>query len=212
MSKPKDTRWSCPERRRNAVCQIDHDTDGRTCIHCGQDVLERNDDTVMVHIMKDVFNGTPRKCIIVQQVNCQGVMGKGLAKSIRDRYPEVYEHYRAEHSLGLLKLGYTSYIEVEPNIYIANICGQDNYRRRNEPPKRHTDYEALRKGLEDVKVMAESLGLDIVLPHGIGCGWGGGDWRGIVQPMIDEVYSDSLVSFVYQGYNITLIPPPQGDE
>lgn len=34
------------------------------------------------------------KDIIVQQVNCQGVMGGGLAKQILMRYPEVPKEYK----------------------------------------------------------------------------------------------------------------------
>ena len=31
--------------------------------------------------------------IIVHQVNCQKVMGSGIAKQIRDRWPEVFVRY-----------------------------------------------------------------------------------------------------------------------
>lgn len=31
--------------------------------------------------------------IICHQVNCQGVMGSGVAKEVRERYPKVYEQY-----------------------------------------------------------------------------------------------------------------------
>lgn len=31
--------------------------------------------------------------IICHQVNCQGVMGSGVAKEVRERYPEVYYAY-----------------------------------------------------------------------------------------------------------------------
>lgn len=144
-----------------------------------------------VYVYKDVFNAPFGKLILAQQVNCRGVMGSGLAKAIRDRYPEVYEHYRAEYELGLLKLGYTSYIEVNDNpILIANICGQERYGRDG---KQYTDYEALRKGLEDVKMMAHDLGLDVVIPHGIGCGLGGGDWEGVVYPFIREIFKEDLI-------------------
>ena len=34
------------------------------------------------------------KDIIVQQVNCQGVMGGGLAKQILMKYPEVPKEYK----------------------------------------------------------------------------------------------------------------------
>lgn len=33
--------------------------------------------------------------IIVQQVNCHGIMGAGLAKQIRDKWPSAYDSYQA---------------------------------------------------------------------------------------------------------------------
>jgi O-acetyl-ADP-ribose deacetylase (regulator of RNase III) len=149
--------------------------------------------------MKDVFEGTPDKCIIVQQCNAKGVMGAGLAKAIRDRYPQVYDHYRAEFELGLLELGYTSYIEVEENILICNIVGQESYGREK---KLYTNYKALRAGLEDVKMMAHDLGLDVVIPFGIGCGLGGGKWSEVVYPMIEYVFKGDLIEHVFQGGDV----------
>ena len=32
--------------------------------------------------------------VICHQVNCQGVMGSGIAKQIRDTYPIVFENYK----------------------------------------------------------------------------------------------------------------------
>jgi O-acetyl-ADP-ribose deacetylase (regulator of RNase III) len=118
-------------------------------------------------------------------------MGSGLAKAIRDKYPQVYEHYRAEFELGVLQLGYTSYIQVDENKYISNICGQYSYGRDG---KRYTDYEALRTGLEDVKIMAQALKVSVVLPANLGCGLGGGDWNGVVLPMIEEIFNDFVIA------------------
>jgi O-acetyl-ADP-ribose deacetylase (regulator of RNase III) len=146
--------------------------------------------------MNDIFDGQPNKCIIVQSVNCQGKMGSGLAKAIRDKYPQVYDLYRAEYELEMLELGYTSYIEVEPDKYVANICGQEFY---GYDGKQYTNYDALRNGLEDVKMMAQALNVDVVIPYRIGCGLGGGDWDGVVLPMVEEVFKEGLVAFLFQG-------------
>jgi O-acetyl-ADP-ribose deacetylase (regulator of RNase III) len=191
-----DTCYSCPDRRGSAVCQVDYTTeDWVHCIHCGKSLIGRND-TMLIHVMNDIFDGQPNKCIMVQQVNTQGVMGSGLAKAIRNKYPQVFEHYRGEYELGLLELGYTSYIEVEPDKFVANICGQEFYGRDG---KQYTSYNALRTGLEDVKMMAEVLNVDVVIPFRIGCGLGGGDWNGVVLPMVEEIFKDGLVAFVFQG-------------
>ena len=32
--------------------------------------------------------------IICHQVNCQGVMNSGVAKAIREKWPEVYDNYK----------------------------------------------------------------------------------------------------------------------
>ena len=191
-----DTHYSCPERRGSAVCQIDYTTDDWVhCIHCQQSVLGRND-TMFIHVMNDIFDGQPNKCIMVQSVNCQGKMGSGLAKAIREKYPMVYDHYRAEYELGLLELGYTSYVEVDTDKYVANICGQDFY---GYDGKRYTNYEALKNGLEDVKMMAQALKVEVVIPYRIGCGLGGGDWDGVVLPMVEEIFKDDIVAFLFQG-------------
>ena len=33
--------------------------------------------------------------IIVHQTNCQGVMGHGIALQVKEKYPSVYERYKA---------------------------------------------------------------------------------------------------------------------
>lgn len=47
----------------------------------------------MIKIVKgDILQAS--EDIIGHQVNCQGVMGAGLAKQIRNKYPHVYDEYR----------------------------------------------------------------------------------------------------------------------
>ena len=48
---------------------------------------------VMIKIVKgNLLDAT--EDIIAHQVNCMGVMGSGLAKQIRNKYPEVYANYK----------------------------------------------------------------------------------------------------------------------
>ncbi|UUW39841.1 hypothetical protein VP14_154 [Vibrio phage VPMCC14] len=56
-----------------------------------------------------------------------------------------------------------------------------------------THYPSLEKGLQSVKNDMitngkKTLGLPL-----IGCGLAGGDWRGVVLPMIEEVFQDSNI-------------------
>lgn len=47
--------------------------------------------------MRDIFR---TDCVaIVNPVNCKGVMGAGLAKIFKEKYPEVFEkYYKACHA------------------------------------------------------------------------------------------------------------------
>ena len=46
----------------------------------------------MVKIVEgDIFESDAG--FIVHQVNCQGVMGSGVAKQVKDRFPLVFEEY-----------------------------------------------------------------------------------------------------------------------
>lgn len=137
----------------------------------------------MKTIKGDIFNCTEN--IIVHQVNCQGVMGHGLALQVKEKYPEVfnaYFHYcktnKAEDILG------TSLIcEANDGKYIANIFGQINYGEGLQ-----TDYEKLENGLNEIKEFACEKNLSIAIPYKIGCGLAHGDWN-IVSKIVRKVFS-----------------------
>ena len=44
------------------------------------------------HIKRDIFKSGAD--LICHQVNCQGVMGSGIAKQVREKYPKVYKEYK----------------------------------------------------------------------------------------------------------------------
>lgn len=130
--------------------------------------------------------------IICHQVNCQGVMGAGLAKQIRSKYPTVFTTYKHLHNRSnpYDLLGTAQIVNVGETSYVANIFSQLNYGRGK---LRYTDYDALRSGLKQVRQFAESKGLTVALPHQIGCGLAGGDWK-VVYEIIEEVFSNHDVT------------------
>lgn len=107
--------------------------------------------------------------IICHQVNCQRVMGAGLALQIRKKYPKHYEDYMYAPQ----RLGSVCVTHVRPNLYVAGIFGQYGYGRTGI----HTAYEALEQGLVQVAALARKKRLPVYLPYGIGCGLAGGDWN-----------------------------------
>ena len=126
--------------------------------------------------------------IIVHQVNCQGVMGGGLAKQIAIKYPNTEKKYKkicenAKYNYEILK-GFT-YLTTEEKHSICNMFSQKtNF---------DTDYETLEKGLTNIKEHCKQTKRTIAIPYKIGCGIANGDWN-IVYKIIEEVFNDYEVT------------------
>ena len=126
--------------------------------------------------------------IICHQVNCQGKMGAGIAMSIRNKWPIVYDDYMNAFRKGELKLGYTVFSEVAKNtLYVASLCGQLNYGRH----KLHTNYDAVRTCLSELAKYNDGR-LTIYIPYRMGCSLAGGDWN-IVFKIIEETIPDVII-------------------
>lgn len=145
-------------------------------------------------------NMTNRGVIVCHQVNCKGVMGAGLAKQIRDKYPDVYSMYKehcrqiANGNGGLGDVQFCSVLERSGYI-VANVFGQDDYGRGQQ----HTNYCALRRAFT---IIAESFpGYIIRIPYKMGCGLGGGDWK--------TVYSIIHTTLIAAGIEVEIWQLPE---
>lgn len=146
------------------------------------------------------------KDIVIQQVNCQGVMGGGLAKQILIKYPEVpveYKKYWAKQKKKITEtkemLGEVLYVDVYDGKIIANVFGQDDIRKGLEDKTVYTYEWALLKGIEEVKNKAYELGLSVAIPTYIGCGMANGDWQSI-KPKIEDIFEYSGVDVTFYHY------------
>ena len=151
------------------------------------------------HVKGDIFESDAD--IIIHQVNCQGVMGAGVAKQVKDKYPNVYSFYRricesqtSQELLGKVLLVNTlEYIDNGKRTrMIANFFSQDNYRNTySTSNKVFTDYNAFRECLE---CMRDDFGnYSMAIPYLIGCCRGGGNWNRIYR-MIEEILGDCDVT------------------
>lgn len=125
--------------------------------------------------------------IICHQVNCMGVMGGGIAKQIREKYPNVYEEYVKyikEHG-ALNCLGSWQLVSIKNKKSIANVFGQYRFGRN----KQYTDYDALSSSLSGVLKVAIEFNKSIAIPFNIGCGLAGGSWP-FVYSMIEDIFQD----------------------
>ena len=122
--------------------------------------------------------------ILCHQTNFTGIMGGGIAASIREKVltDGQYKEYRslcAEHGKALL--GTVQYLPAKNGKTIANLFSQNDW---NVGPVL-TNYEAMRACLKAVESYARGNGLTVGLPGYIGCGIAGGDWK-TVREIIEE--------------------------
>lgn len=145
--------------------------------------------------------------IIAHQVNCKGVMGGGLAKQIKDHYPQVFSEYCAFvedcEYCGDSPLGTVCCYRVNDSRYIWNVFGQEGYGT----DKCYTDYDAVKRAFVDVIEnwrCSEHCNwenqIPIAIPCYFGCGLGGGDWS-IMKSVLEEIEKDQNVIFVAYKYS-----------
>ena len=145
--------------------------------------------------------------IICQQVNCQKVMGAGLAKAIMDKFPVVYEKYtgsfigkRSEEMFG--KVGI---VRVTEKLAIANIYSQFSYGNSNKTGQIYTDEDKLINGIS--KLSENYPDKNIYIPVKIGCGLAGGNWES-VKRRIQALDRDNLFFIdTHTGRTVSAIKP-----
>lgn len=123
--------------------------------------------------------------LIIHGVNCQGVMGTGVALAIRNKWPIAYIDYKSactEYRKSKVLLGKLQVSRIDDNLYIGNGFTQEYYGR-------------------DDKIYADLRAVDLVLHKAfmwcylnemplksvqIGCGLGGLLWDIEVKPLFQK--------------------------
>lgn len=118
-------------------------------------------------------------------VNCDGVMGSGIAVAFREKYPEMYESYRAKCLRGDLIPGecFTWKTDQE-NVY--NLASQDR-----PGPNARIDWLA---SAVTRMFLDPTLPKTVATPR-IGCGIGGLDWKDVelVLMELEEKFDATIV-------------------
>jgi len=143
----------------------------------------------MIIYNKDILSVT--RGLICHGVNCQGVMGAGLALQIRNKWPQVYESYRKYISDAKSKtpnsdsfLGDCITAEISDQLLVVN-CFTQVYYGNHKPyySLQHFDYLAFDTILNFLFELSDTWSLPLCFPE-IGCGLAGGNWK-IVSQMIE---------------------------
>jgi O-acetyl-ADP-ribose deacetylase (regulator of RNase III) len=116
--------------------------------------------------------------VVVHGCNCFNTMGSGIARQIKNAYPDVYAADRATIKGDKSKLGkYSNYYDAWNDVVIINAYTQYSYGN-----VRSVNYEAVAKVFASIKGVYGNL--KIAYPM-IGAGLGGGNWK-IISTIIDE--------------------------
>lgn len=118
--------------------------------------------------------------IIVHQCNMRGVMGAGLAKQIKAKWPKVFVEYREALS-ETRQLGHVIYTDINRQLQVASLLGQQHYEPRGI---KHTSYDALDRGFRTIAEWAFQSRREVHYPM-IGAGLGGGHWL-VIQEIINH--------------------------
>lgn len=123
--------------------------------------------TVINKNILDVTEG-----VIAHGCNAQGVMGSGVAKQLRARYPDIFKEY-------ITKLSFYDYPasmgqviwcdDVRTNLSIANCITQKYYGKDGS---KFVSYDALHNCMLRLSVVPPTT--PIYMPYLIGAGLGGG--------------------------------------
>lgn len=117
---------------------------------------------------------------LVNPVNCEGVMGKGLALQFKEAYPLMFEHYRAYCLASVLKPGRIHVYngtEIAPRI-IYNLATKNRWRGKSK-------IEYVLFGMARLASLSVGMGIESIAIPALGCGLGGLQWPE-VKAIIEE--------------------------
>lgn len=150
------------------------------------------------YIKKTVFNSNSEG--LVNTINCDGVMGAGLALEFALRYPDMYNQYVDDCKNKKVKIGEILTYRTNDSLVI------------NFPTKLHWQYPSqlswIEKGLEYIANHYKEWNIKSIAIPPLGCSNGGLDFECQVKPLIEKKLNevDILISIcIDPGY-------PEGKE
>lgn len=122
--------------------------------------------------------------LIAHVCNNKGGWGRGFVLAVSARWKEPERQYRSRFQTGMFGLGLTQIIEVEPQLFVANMIAQKGYGWEGGKPP--IQYDHLRGCLRQVARFARENGCSVHAPR-IGCGLAGGTWEVVETIIVAEL-------------------------
>ena len=135
----------------------------------------------------DIFESKAQ--VIVNTVNCQGVMGKGLALAFKQRYPDMFTTYQKECKTGKLRIGRpTLYRKSYP--WILNFPTKDTW-------KANSKMEYLEQGLEYFVTHCKEVGITSIAFPKLGAQNGKLSWDDVGPLMVKYLSQLDIDVYIY---------------
>jgi O-acetyl-ADP-ribose deacetylase (regulator of RNase III) len=110
---------------------------------------------------------------LVNPVNTDGVMGKGLALQFKKAFPDVFADYARACKDGKVEIGRVHVVQRStPPLFVINFPTKKHWR---QPSK----LEYIESGLADLVAQIRRLKIRSIAVPPLGCGLGGLDWRDV---------------------------------
>lgn len=138
--------------------------------------------------------------IVVHGCNSHGVMGSGIAKEVKARFPGAFKVYADEYARRVnkgcsgLELGSLTVYAPETELIIVNAVTQQDYGR--EPGHVYVDYNAMYSCFVKIKNIAVEQNMPVNFPL-IGCGLANGDWN-IVSAIIEDALGPDVEKILWK--------------
>ena len=129
--------------------------------------------------------------LILHQVNCQGKMNSGVAKAIREKWPNVFDEYCKLCSSPFLKLGMCQPVTISDSQKVINMFSQDKYGYDGEM---YTSYDAVNKCFKNTKGYMQSNGFKrLAIPYKMCSCRGGANWD-VILALLKANFEDSDIT------------------
>ena len=145
---------------------------------------------MITFVSGNIFNAETQA--LVNPVNTVGVMGAGLAKQFKERFPENYELYRKACFTKELTVGkvYATKSNIGSGPWIVNFPTKKDWRNPSE-------FEWVAQGLADLRIWTDQQHIQSIAVPPLGCGLGGLPWGPVLHEIEKHFAHSSTMALVY---------------
>ena len=147
---------------------------------------------MITYIHGDLF--TTPDTVIVHGCNAAGVMGSGVAKTIKEKYPKAFQDYHKFCTAGYKLeevMGRNIFSEQPDGKIIVNSITQPSYGRAFGI--RFCSYDAIDDCMQRLFMECEERGIISISMPKIGAGLGGGSWD-VIEKIIEQHFLGSGIN------------------